>query len=415
MNPDTIRARSMLTSAVRAFFSLKNYLEVETPILAPALIPEAAIEVFRTRFEHPWRGSQDMYLTPSPELWMKRLLAEGSGNIFQICKAFRNAESIGEQHNPEFTILEYYTVNADYMDSLKLTEDFFEYLCDYPRGGALAFPAGRGKGRGLEENCKRLRPPFRRMSMEEAFQTYARIDLASFAPRRAEQEPAAAKALTEEARGKGLPSKEGDSWEEAFNRIFAGAVEPLLPEDRPLVLLNYPRGVHCLARDIPESPWNERWELYAGGRETANCFTEESDPRRIAAYFQAEAAAKRGALVPHAIDEEFIGLYENACPASGRASGLAAKSRTRFCGQSMQPEDCRCAAQGIPGAQVAPTTIHTYRKAAVFGRIVAESPQARRRAEDLERKARFRPRAGMRPYLHPYLHRESRLVWTGFL
>jgi lysyl-tRNA synthetase class 2 len=307
MNLDTIRARSALTASVRGFFFSKAYLEVETPLLAPALIPESAIEVFKARFEHPWQGPRDMYLVPSPELWMKRLLAEGFGNMFQICKAFRNAESIGRQHNPEFTILEYYTVDAGYLDSLELTEDFFGYLCE----AASCFAGG--------ENLKRLRPPFRRMSMAEAFEAYARVDLASFAPRGAAEAPASAKALTGEALGKGLPAKEGDSWEEAFNRIFVGAVEPALPRDRPLAILDYPRGVRCLARDIPGGPWNERWELYAGGMEIANCFTEEDDPDRVAAYFSVEAALKRKALVPHAVDGDFLALYANTGEAPGRA------------------------------------------------------------------------------------------------
>ncbi|MDR1625663.1 MAG: hypothetical protein LBT33_03905 [Spirochaetia bacterium] len=301
----------MLAAAVRAFFFARNYLEVETPLLAPALIPESAIEVFRTSFEHPWRGARDMYLAPSPELWMKRLLAEGFGNMFQICKAFRNAESLGERHNPEFTILEYYTVDAGYLDSLRLTEDFFGCVLD----AAAALPADPGAGKGLG----RLRPPFRRVSMAEVFRAHAGLDLAAFAPRCAEEAPGAAKALTREALGKGLPAKEGDSWEAAFNRIFVGAVEPALPQDRPLAILDYPRGVRCLARDIPDSPWNERWELYAGGMEIANCFTEETGAEKLAAYFREEAALKRGAIVPHAIDEGFMALYTGNRAAPGRA------------------------------------------------------------------------------------------------
>jgi lysyl-tRNA synthetase class 2 len=315
----------MLTASARAFFFEKNYLEVETPLLAPALIPESAIEVFRTRFEHPWREARDMYLAPSPELWMKRLLAEGAGNIFQICRAFRNAESIGKHHNPEFTILEYYTVNADYMDSLKLTGDFFERLLD----AAASLPADRGKKGEIGENLERLRPPFRRMSMAEVFQVYAGIDLASFAPCGAAEASAAAKALTKEALGKGLPAKEGDCWEAAFNRIFVGVVEPALPRDRPLAILNYPREVRCLARDIPGSPWNERWELYAGGMEIANCFTEETGGEKVAAYFREEAALKEKALVPHAIDEEFMALYTGNREAPGRARGWRGAKQPR--------------------------------------------------------------------------------------
>ena len=167
MTHETLRARNILLAAIRSFFTEKNYLEVETPLLAPALIPESAIEVFRTRFENPYRPARDLYLIPSPELWMKRLVAAGYGNIFQICKAFRNAESLGRLHNPEFTILEYYTTGAGYMDSLTLTEDLFAYIVNVclekiPR--LTQSPA---------ETLARLAPPFRRLTMAQAFREYA--------------------------------------------------------------------------------------------------------------------------------------------------------------------------------------------------------------------------------------------------
>jgi lysyl-tRNA synthetase class 2 len=336
MTTQTIRARGFLASAVRAFFTEKDYLEVETPLLAPALIPEAAIEVFKTRFEHPYRPARDLYLTPSPELWMKRLLAAGLGNMFQLCKAFRNAESLGGLHNPEFTILEYYTVDADYMDCLAFTEELFSCLL-HACAGKPAFGARPAAP-------SRAQPPFRRMSMAEAFWEYAGLDLEEFAPRDDEEAPRAAEALSARARAAGLPAGEAGSWEEAFQRIFVGRVEPALPRDRPLALLDYPRGVRCLARDIPGTPWNERWELYVDGIETANCFTEETEPQKLAAYFREQAARKEKALVPHAIDEEFPALYKNARGAGpGRArdygtfSGVALgfdRLLMAFCGEA---------------------------------------------------------------------------------
>jgi lysyl-tRNA synthetase class 2 len=319
MTPETIRARGVLTAAVRSFFADKNYLEVETPLLAPALIPESAIEVFKTRFEHPCRPGRELYLVPSPELWMKRLLAAGFGNIFQICKAFRNAESIGSVHNPEFTILEYYTTGADYLDSLALTEELFTCLVQTRREKLAAPPQTGGP---QTENL--LAPPFRRMTVAQAFREYAGLDLEALAPRDEAESLPAARELTVRARALGLPAREGDAWEEAFNRIFVGRVETALPRDKPLALLDYPRGVRCLARDIPGAPWKERWELYVNGLETANCFTEETSPDKVAAYFREEAALKEKALVPHAIDQGFLGLYANPREApefSGREAG----------------------------------------------------------------------------------------------
>ena len=332
MRSEIIRARSILTAAIRCFFADKNYLEVETPLLAPALIPESAIEVFKTRFEHPCRAERELCLIPSPELWMKRLLSAGFGNIFQICKAFRNAESIGRLHNPEFTILEYYTVGADYRDSLALTEALFAQLItvcreNLPRGAHIQ-----------AEKLDLLAPPFRRLTMAEAFREYAGLDLLALAPRETQEAPEATKRLTAAARAAGLPAADGDTWEEAFNRVFVDRVEPALPKDKPVVLLDYPRAVRCLARDIPGTPWNERWELYVDGMETANCFTEETSADKVTAYFRREAALKEKALVPHAIDEEFAALYTTAGEAGGApmASGVALgldRLIMAFCGE----------------------------------------------------------------------------------
>jgi lysyl-tRNA synthetase class 2 len=206
------------------------------------------------------------------------------GNIFQICKAFRNAEAIGRRHNPEFTILEYYTAGADYRHSLALTEDLFAHLIRVCKEKLL-----RGT-QAAEERLARFLPPFRRLSMAGAFRKYAGLDLETLAPKEDLNSPEAAQWLTSAARAAGLPAADGDTWEEAFNRVFVDCVEPALPKDKPLALLDYPRGVRCLARDIPGTPWSERWELYVDGIETANCFTEETSAEKVSAYFREESA-----------------------------------------------------------------------------------------------------------------------------
>src|SRR6056297_1024126 len=103
MNFETMRARSELNHRIRLFFQSRNYLEVETPLLSPALIPETPIELFETTFFNDFLGDQQLYLIPSPEVFMKKLIAAGSGDIFQLTKSFRNSEQVGPQHNPEFT------------------------------------------------------------------------------------------------------------------------------------------------------------------------------------------------------------------------------------------------------------------------------------------------------------------------
>lgn len=116
--------RRRLYANIRSFFDKNGYLEVETPILSSALIPEPTIDNFSTMFMNEFLGSRELYLLPSPELYMKKLIAEGYGSIYQISKCFRNAEQVGRIHSPEFSMLEYYTTGFDEKDSIALTIRF---------------------------------------------------------------------------------------------------------------------------------------------------------------------------------------------------------------------------------------------------------------------------------------------------
>ena len=294
MTIDAMRARSRILSATREFFLSRGYLETDTPALAPALIPETCLEAFATEFVHPYRAGMPLYLIPSPEIWMKRLIAETGMSVFQVCKAFRNAESVGRLHNPEFTMLEYYTVGGSTATNIGLTEELF-------RACALS---------GTPDWAM---PPFRRMTMAEAFREFARLDLDRLAE---------AGAMREAARSLGLMAGDHLAWEDAFNVVFLSLVEPALPQDRPLVLDEYPAGVECLARDIPGTMYKERWELYVRGVEVANCFTEADDPAEVRRYFDSQTAKKAGALVPHAVDRAYPDLFRNFPACSGVAIGF---------------------------------------------------------------------------------------------
>jgi len=307
--------------SIRDFFSSEGYLEVETPILAPALIPESNIASFRTRFASPFHPESELYLLPSPELWMKQLIAEGSGSIFQLSRCFRNAEQIGRIHNPEFTMLEWYTIDSDYLREIETTERLFKRLLP-PETDRDTHPDGDPFGD--------LRPPFRRMSMQEAFGRYAGIDLAvcesleaietaarsiGVLPPAAKGAPGLAASSQEE-----VGSAESETWESLFNRIFVSRVEPSLPQDRPLVLYNYPANIPSLSRRIPGTPWCERWELYARQSELANCYSEETDPDRIAAFFEQEARRLAALGSPVHTDSRFPAFFG---PSFLRSSGVA--------------------------------------------------------------------------------------------
>jgi lysyl-tRNA synthetase class 2 len=284
------------TRAIREHFSRSGYVEVDTPVLSPFLIPEPAIEVFRTELLGSRGGATDLYLAPSPELWMKRLIAGGSGSIFQISRSFRNGDFASPLHNPEFRLLEYYTVGGTYLDSIAVTESLFSHLL---RTAGPAAPV------------ERLAPPFLRLSMEEAFRRFAGIELASWQD---------APSIVGAAAAKGLAIAHDATWEQAFHIVFLTLVEPSLPREKPLVLMDYPALVPTTARRKPGTPWAERWELYIQGVEVANCYTEETDLAALERLFSEEAERKRGCRVPHETDREIPRLI---AAGPSRCSGVA--------------------------------------------------------------------------------------------
>jgi len=289
-----LEARSRILTETRAFFLERGYLETDTPALAPALIPESCLEVFKTEYDNPFTGSLDLWLVPSPEVWMKPLIARHKRSVFQVCKCFRNAESVGRIHNPEFTMLEYYTVNVDSAASLEITEELFRRCA-------------------LPDTPPSSLPPFRRITMAEAFREYAGLDLEAL------QDPAD---LIEAGRGKGLMIRENASWEDAFNQIFLTFVENALPADVPVALERYPEQIECLAENIPGTPWKDRWELYVRGMELCNCYTEASDPDAVRASFAREAERKRASRTPHRVDFSYPDLFSDFPPCSGVAMGF---------------------------------------------------------------------------------------------
>ncbi|MFP3042566.1 LysR family transcriptional regulator [Treponema primitia] len=286
MDLELLQERARIFREIRAFFDKRSYLELDTPLLAPDLIPETCLEVFETAYLAPpnskTRETQPYWLIPSPEIWMKRIIARHRASVYQICKCFRNGESTGRLHSPEFTMLEYYTMDANYLDSLTLTEDLFASL--------------------LGDSAD-LHPPFLRITMEEAFSRWAGFSLFDAAEKGI---------LAAEARKLGLnPPTELDT-PALYDLIFIHTVEPALPKDKAVVITDYPAFVPCLAQKSPDHRTVERWELYVRGIELANCYSEETDPEEVRRYFEREGALKnQNALVPHRIDGDY---WQNFLP-----------------------------------------------------------------------------------------------------
>jgi len=298
MDLQMLQKRADIIKQVRFFFDGRDYLELDTPLLSGDLIPESCLEVFETaRFFMP-AGKKEgwpMYLIPSPEIWMKKIIAQHRASVYQICKCFRNGESTGRQHSSEFTMLEYYTMDADYADSLLLTEELFAYLAKENGSGAL-------------------KQPFERITVEEAFFRWAGIDLFK----------AAQDGQMEEcARKLGLTPPQDMTTAGLYDLIFIHAVEPRLKKEKPVALLDYPAFVPCLAKKSPNRKTVERWELYYNGIELANCFSEETNPQAVREFFISEESEKeKNAVVKHKVDHDYWKIFKNFPRCSGVAMGL---------------------------------------------------------------------------------------------
>ncbi|RRQ21099.1 EF-P lysine aminoacylase EpmA [Thiohalobacter thiocyanaticus] len=289
---DVLRLRAELLTRIRAFFAERDVLEVETPLLSHAGLPTPQLESFAA---HPASRPETPtgYLHTSPEFPMKRLLAAGSGPIYQICKVFR-ADECGRRHNPEFTLLEWYRVGFDAPALMTEVETLLESLFDDTR------PVG-----GIQ-----------RLSYREAFLQYAGVDGLedAIAPLRW--------ALDEHAIPvpDGMPADDPDPWRDL---LLTQVIEPRLP---PAVFLyDYPASQAALARIRPgRPPVAERFELYLDGVEIANGFHELTDAVEQRRRFEAENARRIGqGLAPVPLDEHLLAALEHGLPdCAGVAVGL---------------------------------------------------------------------------------------------
>jgi elongation factor P--(R)-beta-lysine ligase len=273
--------RARIVADVRSFFEARGFLEVETPLL----VPSPGLDVHLSAFSVA-TPSGERYLSTSPEYQMKRLLADGYGAIFQITKAFRKDE-VGEHHNPEFTILEWYHAPG----SVDLVMKDTEQLVAKVTGGSVV----------LDEREHLATPPFARMTVLEAYERFAGAS------------PGETLAMALED-------------EERFFRLLVDKVEPgLLEMGRAVFLTEYPASQASLARKKESDPRvAERFELYLGGVELCNGFGELTDPVEQRERFERDQKERRERDLPvYPVDERFLDALTKGLPScAGNALGL---------------------------------------------------------------------------------------------
>jgi lysyl-tRNA synthetase class 2 len=301
--------RGRLKVKIRAFFTGQDFTEVECGILAVSPGNEAHLHAFRTGKTGPDGERQLCYLHTSPEFAAKKLLAAGEERIFEFARVFRDRER-GPLHAPEFTLLEWYRVRADYRAVIADTL-------------ALVRLAGETAGKPLTwrgASCDAFAPA-EWLTVAEAFRLHAGIELLdTLSPDGAGDR----NRLAVRARRAGLWIGDDDGWSDIFSKVLAARVEPKLGVGAPTVLYEYPRLEAALARPKPGDPrLAERFELYACGVELANGFGELTDPVEQRARFMAEMDEKQriyGDRYP--LDEDFLEALAAMPPASGVALGF---------------------------------------------------------------------------------------------
>ncbi len=304
------RARARLSAALRAALSGLGYEEVETPVLVPAPGMEPHIDAFCAPFRPEGGGRErPLWLHTSPEYAMKRLLADGFERIFQLARVFRNGE-LSRTHNPEFTMLELYRAGTDYRGIMADTERALEAAARAlaPDGA----PRATRGGRVLD-----LAAPFEALTVEEAFRRHAGVELGA-CDGDAGRLAAAARAAGHD------PGPPGESYDDVFFRVMLDAVEPRLGAARPTWLVDWPAPMAALSRVKPEDPrWAERFELYAGGLELANGYTELTDPvEQRSRLVEEQALRARLGRAVYPLDERFLEAVGRMPPAGGVAVGL---------------------------------------------------------------------------------------------
>ena len=287
--------RFRIIDEIRNFLKSRNFVEVETPVLQP-IYGGAYAKPFITHVNYL---DEDWFLRISPELYLKRLIVAGFEKVFEFAKNFRN-ESADVKHNPEFTMLELYEAYADYNDMMKLVEEMFEHLCN-----ALKVEKVRRVVNGKEYEIK-LKPPFKKITVYEALEKYIGINPLTVSDEKI-------KKILEEHQIEIKPYNRGLALTEIFDELASpNFIQPTFVIDYPIESTPL-----CKPHRTKEG-LVERFELFIGGMEIANAYTELNDPIIQNNLFKEQAKMRElGFEEAHEYDEDFIEALMYGMPPTG--------------------------------------------------------------------------------------------------
>lgn len=272
---------------VHSFFKKKGFLKTDVPVLSPVLIPESYLEVFETNFNF-FNKNKKLYLTPSPELFLKRLLVAGIGNCYYLGKAFRNSEPNSSWHLSEFTMLEFYQIGVNYLDFADLVLQLLRSINNKIKNRKINFDK------------------WEKYTVAEVFEKFAQIS---------EKELFDEKLFLNKAKKKGYNIK-NSSYEDLFSQIIATEIEPKLGKNRRATLLyDYPRQVASLAKMSKNGKTAERCEFYINGLEIGGFCTELNNYKEQELRFKIEDLKRRkNKMINYPVDKGFIKALEYGLP-----------------------------------------------------------------------------------------------------
>lgn len=289
---------------IHIFLQQKAYTQIDVPVLSPVLIPESYLEVFETEFKYQ-KENNKLYLTPSPELFLKRAIAAGAGSVYALTKSFRNSEPHTTRHSPEFTMLEFYKVDADYMELADDVLHLFQFIAEklYQRK-TIEF---RGTIIHLDS--------WEKITVAQAFMKYAGIsDIFS------ETE------FLIQAEKKGYAVK-GFSYTDVWSQIYTQDVEPNLGKNgRPTLIYEYPKELAAMVNFNSKKNVAERFEVYIEGVELGNCGNETTADTN---WIEFETRLKNEELLRqkegrtmYPADTEFLNILKQLPRCTGIAIGV---------------------------------------------------------------------------------------------
>ena len=304
--------RSAIIRAIREFFWQKGFLETDTPLAVKLPGQEPYLNPVPVTFHDPEGRSEQFHLVTSPEFSLKKLLAAGFAKIFSITKCFRDYESFGGTHNPEFTMIEWYRAPGAYQDFMDDMEELFKFVAE-----TIGVETMKYKNNEIKAD-----QPWERLSMREVWKKYVGVELNDYLD---------SEKLKELVETRGFPVGASDTYEDLFFKIFLNEIEPRLGRECPIFIYDYPAQMASLSRLCADDPrYAERVECYTGGLELCNGFGELLDADEQKSRLEADRALRQKlGKETWRVDPDFIAALRSGIPASSVIMEQAAPPDTQ--------------------------------------------------------------------------------------